>query len=137
MTLTFADWGERVKGADGKLKGMVEMRAYHYHQPRVGKTLSFHADLIRPLSFQPRASKAEETWRTLTLDVSDQQVVARFGEAQVGVLTAEKKRVHSQGLTQWQPRELQRTFDFPTRGGIGLYLENCVASFRNVKVMPQ
>ena len=124
--VTFADLGTRAteaRGPDGRPGSRVEVR-YSYFQPPGPPVIKDGWDPSQGQSewYQP---KGEGAWRTLVVEVTPTATRVTFGGVELAPLQHSSVKI-------WATSKLQRTPKFA--GGIGLYVNNCQASFRNCRV---
>jgi serine/threonine-protein kinase len=139
-TLSFADLGPRAQGfknPNGAGRGsQVALNHVYYREP--GPPLGPEATYNGPNQFYdpPDALRRPGPWRRLTLEVTPEQVTAAFDDVALPPFARKGVRMWSVVLPSHHAELRNVPLEIDRIGGLGLYVNGCLATFRRFRVEP-
>lgn len=132
--LTFNETGKLRLDENGKPRAQAQLRAFHHYEPRLGTFVLRNADLAPPHFWPPREPGDAHLWRSLALEVTLDQITAYLDGNAIGKVTTQQKLRHAKIMTMHKHTVIEQMPGFPSSGGLGLLVDNGIASFRNVEI---
>jgi serine/threonine-protein kinase len=128
---------EKVKPDDAKVEkpsARVHMDLYLHSEGQPKVHVCHQLNISK--QFVPFQSTHAPNWRKLAVEVTPNMLRCFWEGELIGALGKADRIEHGRTLLLHRPILKEARFEFPPRGGLGLYLDESSASFRNVVVEP-
>jgi hypothetical protein len=130
---------EQAVNQDGSRSNQVSLEHCRWVPPYNEGNLLVCGGATEKYPVPPTGRQPAEQWRKLSIEVSEIGVRGFFdgvtGDGLVGDYRWDSAQQSLNTLSRVDPRTLMRVA-IPHRGGLGLLVYRCKASFRNVRVVP-